>query len=190
MIRPVEQPDLDVERVSHGESLSIKKIYKLGIDKQQILLRSESDFRNIVLDMAKQARQSIRIYSPLLCHELFYKGELSQIASMLARRNKYTWIEILIFDPHRVIKHGHALLTISRRLPSSINIRIVDPEMRKLNHEFVLIDHEGVIYRQDYDKFEGRACFKDIAEYNRLGREFSAAWDSGLLDPNLRQLCI
>ena len=62
--------------------------------------------------------------------------------------------------------------------------------MRKLNHEFVLIDHEGVIYRQDYDKFEGRACFKDIAECNRLGRQFSAAWDSGLLDPNLRQLCI
>ena len=58
-----------------------------------------------------------------------------------------------ILDPHRVIKHGHALLTISLKLRSSIAIRIVDSEMRKLNHEFVLIDHEGVICSQDYDKF-------------------------------------
>ena len=81
-------------------------------------------------------------------------------------------------------------MTIFRKLRSSIDIRIVDPEMRKLNHEFVLIDHEGVIYHQDYDKFKGRACFQDIAECDRLERQFSAAWDSGLLDPNLRQLRI
>ena len=60
---------------------------------------------------------------------------------MLAGRNKYTWIEMVIFAPHRVIKHGHTLLTTSRKLPSSNDIRIVDPEMRELNHEFVLIDH-------------------------------------------------
>lgn len=190
MRKTVDLSDAEIEKEAHGESLGSEAIYKLGKDKQLILLRSENDFKNVVLDMTRQAKQSIRIYSPVLAHELFDSGELLQTCSRLARRNKHTKIEVLIFDPHRVIKNGHALLNISRKLPSSIGIRVVDPEMRQLNHEFVLVDNEGVIYRQEYDKFEGTACFMNITENNRLGRQYTAAWELGLLDPNLRQLRI
>ena len=75
MIQRVEQPDLDFERVSNVESLRSEPVYKLGIDKQQILLRGEADVREVVLDMAKQARPSIRNYSPLLCQQLFDNSE-------------------------------------------------------------------------------------------------------------------
>ncbi|MBT7371169.1 MAG: GNAT family N-acetyltransferase, partial [Gammaproteobacteria bacterium] len=185
----LDQEDDDLmERDAHGESLDSDVIYKLGVDKQLVLLRGESDFRNVILDMTRQARKSIRIYSPLLSHDLFDNAEFMQICSALARRNKYTRVEILVFDAHRVVKNGHALLNISRKLPSSIGIRIVDPEMRQLNHEYVLVDNEGVIYRQEYDQFEGTACFRNVTECNRLGRQFTASWESGLLDPNLRQL--
>ena len=186
--RPVEQPDLAVEVTTEGISVGQETNYRLGVDKQQILLRQESDFRNVLLDMASQAQQSIRIYSPLLCHELFDDPLLAEITSKLARRNKYTRVELLLFDPHRIVKHGHALLTIARKLPSSIGIKLVDPEMRQLNHEFVLVDNKGLIYRQEHDQFNGKACFLDISESNRLGRQFTAAWESGLFDPNLRQI--
>lgn len=189
MVLQIEEEDRDVEtRDAIGESLSSDVAYRLGEDKQLILLRREEDFRNVIIEMTRQAHQSIRIYSPLLAHELFDTPELMQICSRLARRNKYTRVEILVFDPHRIIKNGHVLLNISRKLPSSIGIKIVDPEMRQLNHEFVLVDNEGVIYRQEYDKYEGSACFNNITECNRLGRQFTASWESGLLDPNLRQL--
>lgn len=188
-MKPIEDNEVETWD-NHGESLGPDVVYQLGVDKQLILLRGEADFRDVILDMTRQAKQSIRIYSPLLSHDLFDNGELMQICSRLARRNRYTRIEMLVFDPHRVIKNGHALLNISRKLPSSIGIRIVDPEMRQLNHEYVLVDNEGVIYRQEYDKYEGTAYFMNITECNRLGRQFTAAWESGLLDPNLRQLRI
>jgi predicted GNAT family N-acyltransferase len=171
---------------AHDEDLT----YRLGEDKQLILLRRESEFRNIILEMAGQARRSIRFYSPFLTHNLLDTTELMTICSRLARRNKYTKIEILVFDPHRIIKNGHALLNLARKLPSSVGIKVVDPEMRQQNHEFILVDGAGFIYRPETDTFEGNACFSDITENNRLGRQFTASWESGLLDANLRQLRI
>lgn len=187
----LEPEDRSVQtRSDGGTAMDSDVTYQLGEDKQLILLRSESDFRNIILEMAGQARKSIRIYSPLLSHDLFDNAELMAICSRLGRRNKFTKIEILVFNPHRVIKNGHALLNIARKLPSSIGIKVVDPEMRQQYHEYVLVDGQGVIYRGEHDTFEGTACFQDITECNRLGRQFTASWESGLLDPNLRQLRI
>ena len=165
-------------------------MYRLGQDNKLLLLRKEEEFRNVILEMCKQATQAIRVYSPLLEHKLFDNLELMEICSALARRNKYTRVEILIYDSHRIIKNGHALLEISRKLPSSIGIRIVDPELRQLDHEFVLVDDYGVVYRRNAENYDGYANFNDLAECNRLGRMFKAAWESGLLDANLRQLRI
>jgi predicted GNAT family N-acyltransferase len=165
-------------------------LYRLGVDNKLILLRKEEEFRSIITEMCKQATQSIRIYSPVLEHKLFDNEELMEICSTLARRNKYTRIEILIFDSHRMIKNGHALLDISRKLSSSISIRIVDPELRGANHEYVLVDDHGIIFRHDYELFDGYANFSDLPECNRLGRAFRSAWESSLTDAYLRQLKI
>jgi hypothetical protein len=88
------------------------------------------------------------------------------------------------------VKNGHVLLEVARKLSSSIGIKIVHPELRSSNHEFIVVDGTGVIYRQDSEIYEGYANFRDIAENNRLRRLFRSAWDSGLRDPNLRQLKI
>ena len=152
------------------------------------MLRREEDYRNVILEMTKQAITFVRIYSPVLEHKLFDNIELREILSVLARKNRYTHIEILLHDSHRVTRNGHALLDISRKLSSSIKMKIVHPELRQLNHEYVLVDGAGIVYRRDFEAFDGYANFSDITECNRLGRQFNAAWESGLNDPNLRQL--
>jgi len=88
------------------------------------------------------------------------------------------------------VKNGHALLEISRKLPSSIGIRIVDPELRQFDHEFVLVDDYGLVYRRDAETWDGYANFSDLTDNNRLARSFKSAWESGLYDANLRQLRI
>ncbi|MCZ6504060.1 MAG: GNAT family N-acetyltransferase [Gammaproteobacteria bacterium] len=180
---PLQRPGVDGDHYSESEI-----IYKLGQDKKFILLRREEDYKNVILEMAKQAITSVRIFSPVLEHKLFDNIELREILSLLARKNRYTHIEILLYDSHRVTRNGHALLDISRKLPSSIKMKIVHPEFRQLNHEYVLVDGAGIVYRRDYEAFDGFANFSDITECSRLGRQFNAAWESGLSDPNLRQL--
>ncbi|MBD3646343.1 MAG: hypothetical protein HUJ31_02565, partial [Pseudomonadales bacterium] len=175
--------------VTWGEDYE-ESVYHLGKDNRILLLRREDEFARVTLEMARQATRSLRIYSPLLDHKLYDNRELREVCSALARKNRYTTVEILIFDSHRIVKNGHALLEISRKLSSSISIRIVHPDYRQMNHEYVLADGEGIIYRLDHEVYEGYANFYDVAENNRRGREFSAAWESSLNDPNLRQLKI
>ena len=164
--------------------------YRLGEDKKYILLRNEDDFRNIIMEMCQQATHSIRILSPFLDHKLFNSTELKEVFSALARRNKNTFIEILLYDSHRVVKNSHAILEISRKLPSSISFKIVHPELRQQNHEFVIVDGCGLVHRLDHEVYEGYANFRDVTEANRLTRQFVRAWESGLHDPNLRALRI
>ena len=188
--KPLEYEDVHEPQptAASGTSQEEQPIYGLGVDDGLILLRKEEEFRNIILEMCRQATQSVRIYSPLLEHKLFDSQELMEILSELARRNRHTRVEILVYDPHRMIKNGHALLEISRKLPSSIGIKIVDPELRQLDHEYVLVDSHGYIYRRNSEVWDGYANFNDLTECNRLGRAFKAAWQSGQLDPNLRRL--
>ena len=165
-------------------------VYKLGQDKKLILLRREEDYKNVILEMTKQVITSVRIFSPLLEHKLFDNSQLRETLSALSRKNRYTHIEILLYDSHRITRNGHALLELSRKLPSSIKMKIVHPELRRFNHEYVLVDGAGVVYRLDYEVYDGYANFSDVTECNKLGRQFTAAWESGLSDPNLRQLRI
>jgi len=181
---PLQAPGKDDHYTDSGIT------YQLGEDNNLIMLRREEDFRNIILEMAGQALLSIRIYSPLLEHKLFDSLELFETCSALARKNRHTSIEILLYEAHRAVKNGHALLEISRKLPSSIKMKIVHPDYRPLNHEYVLVDSAGVIYRHDHEDFDGYANFSDKTECARLGRQFQAAWESGLNDPDLRQIRI
>ncbi|MBL4680342.1 MAG: GNAT family N-acetyltransferase [Pseudomonadales bacterium] len=160
----------------------------LGEVNDFLILRSNEAFQNVIVDMCQQAKHSLHILSPFLDHALFDQLDLREICSALARKNKHTNIEILLFDPHRVIKNGHCLVELSRRLPSSMNIRIVDPEMRNSNHEYVIVDGRGYIYRQEVDLYDGCANFYDVTESNRLLRQFRRSWESSVADPNLRQL--
>lgn len=189
-VDPPGTDDIPMRQIESDRFDNDDVIYRLGEDKKLILLRSEDDFHNIIIEMCRQATQSIRIYSPVLEHKLFDEPQLRDICSALARRNKYTLVEMLLYDSHRVVKNGHCLLEIARRLPSSIRIRVVHPELRQQNHEYVLADSAGVIYRHDNEVYDGYANFSDIADGNRLARQFARAWDSSLHDPYLRTLKI
>lgn len=89
-----------------------------------------------------------------------------------------------------MVKNGHALLEISRKLSSSIHIRLVHADYRQMKHEYMLADDSGIIYRLDFETYEGYANFYDKTEVNRLTREFQRAWDTSYEDPDLRQLKI
>ncbi|MEJ6515000.1 MAG: hypothetical protein QNL97_02310, partial [Pseudomonadales bacterium] len=180
----------DQYQSTRGDKASDDLINKLGDANRLLRLGKEEDFRQVILEMCKQAVHSLRILSPVLDHRLFDNKQLMDICSALARRNRYTEIQILLYDPHRVINSGHALLEISRKLSSSISMKVVHPDLRQLNHEYILVDGEGIIQRQDFEVYEGSANFRDITENNRLGRQFRSRWESGLFDPNLRQLKI
>lgn len=199
MFRRLEREDLHAARGSsflesfEGDEYQgdgAKPGYVLGNTNQPLLLKSEDEFRDVSCDLADQARMSLKIWSPMLEHSLYDNPEFFDAVSRLARRNRHTEVQILIYDSHRMVKNGHAILELARRLSSSISIRIVHEDYRQINHEYLLADASGIVYRLDYEVFEGYTNYHDPTEVNRLRREFVRAWETGLYDPNLRQLKI
>jgi len=199
MFREIEQLDLQAARgTSYLEAIAgdeyqgdgARPSYVLGKTKRVLLLRSDSEFRDVICDLADQARMSLKIWSPLLEHGLYDNPEFHDAVARLARRNRHTKVQILIYDSHRMVKNGHAILELARRLSSSISIRIVHQDYRILNHEYLLADQSGIVYRLDYEVFDGYTNYHDMTEANRFSREFVRAWETGLYDPNLRQLKI
>lgn len=199
MFRELERADIHAARgisflqtVERGEYQGdgAKPDYVLGKTNQPLLLGSENEFRDVSCDLADQSVMSLKIWSPLLEHGLYDNPEFYAAVSRLARRNRHTEVQILIYDSHRMVKNGHAILELARRLSSSINIRIVHEDYRQINHEYLLADASGIVYRPDYEVFDGYTNYYDPTEVNRLRREFVRAWETGLYDPNLRQLKI
>jgi len=109
--------------------MDIDLTYELAYYKQLIKLCSESEFRKVILETTNRERGSIQVYSPLPTHDLFDHDKLRTICSGLGRRTKFRKIEILVFKLHRMIKNGYTLLNIARKLPASIQIKVVDPEV-------------------------------------------------------------
>lgn len=197
MNQDLQVVDVDQERADTasvltmpGDEYQADPSRKLGASNRVLLLRNADAFKEVILDLAMQTHLNLRIYSPLLDHRLYDDQALCEAISRLARLNKHTKIEILIYDSHRMVKNGHALLELSRRLSSIISIKLVHQDYRQMNHEYMLADQHGIIYRLDHEKFEGYANYHDLSEVNRLGKEFQRAWESALPDPNLRALKI
>lgn len=203
MFRPFKRSEESSDdRVASGRSLIDQlngeeyltdagaKRHTLGVSNRVLLLRQEEDFRTVCRDLAEQTQLNLRIYSPWLDHALYDNEQLYQTISRLARKNRHTQIRILIWNSHRMVKNGHALLEISRKLSSSIRIRLVHEDYRQMNHEYLLADDSGILYRLDFEIYEGYANYMDKSEVNRLGREFQRAWDSSYEDPDLRQMRI
>lgn len=181
--------ELDRQRVA-GEDEEDNVDGILGRSRRQLILRTEEEFCQTILDMCLQARMNIRIHSPLLDHKLYDKAELEACFSALARKNKYTFVEILVYDSHRMVKNGHHLLEISRKLSSSIKIKLAHPDYQSGNHEYLLVDNKGFIFRQNHERFEGIANYNNTTESDRYTRQFARSWESSLDDPGLRTLKI
>jgi hypothetical protein len=106
----------------------------------------------------------------------------------LALKNKHTRIEILLTDSRSLVEQGHLLLELSRRLPSSIQIKRAAPEQAASVEEVLLIDERTVFFRPNHSDYHAWACLDDILAARRLHEPFKVAWQNALEDPQLRVL--
>lgn len=170
----------------HPDATVLKNVSKGEIH----FIKTEEEAREAILQICNGARNSVRIHSPLLDHNLYHNQRLYESLSALARRNRYTHIDILIYDSHRIIKNTHLLLELSRKLSSSIKIKLVHPDYQQSYHDYVIADNNGIVFRQDHNNYDGFFNRNDPSMADRYSREFTRAWETGLEDPNIRALKI
>ena len=97
---------------------------------------------------------------------------------------------MLLKDAEPLIKYGHRLIELSRRLSSMIGIRTIHPHYREYNEAYMVFDERGIIKRRYADRYEGIANFNDPIQARELLTLFNEIWNISEPDPNLRRLHI
>ncbi len=147
-------------------------------------------FATLALELARSASRNLRIYSYYLDHDVFDNQAFTDAVSALARSGRYSDIRILISDPKPLVSRGHRLLQLSRRLSSSIAIRVLAEHPELPEATYVVRDNDGVIYKPDERSRDGFYEPGSRASAKKFVEGFDALWRWGERDPRLRQLTI
>lgn len=145
-------------------------------------------FSHLCVKHVNLAQRSVRIFSPDLDRDVYDNDELAHALAGLARRSRYSAVKILICDSRPLVKRGHRLLALSRRLSSSISIQKLEDHPDLPKEGFILCDDNVSLLKpldSDRDAIydpDSRARVKPYLE------RFDELWTRSRPDSELRVL--
>lgn len=134
--------------------------------------------------------REVRIYSPLLDHNLFEDDAVVEALSAFARGGPPATLNVLIHSSSLVVSRGHRLLNLARRLASKIAIRLVPDELQDEHRCFVLADHQAFFLLPDHQEYVGFSNRYDPVQATQLADRFDFLWQRAERDPELRALSL
>lgn len=159
-----------------------------GKDDTSWLFNSEDELIGAIDSLASQARQSLWIYDQFLDHDRYDRFRLREIISAVARRHRLSEVRLLIHDERPLVQRRHQLVELMRRLPSKIELRLMNPDYPAQTQAFILADRHALVYRHQFDTPDGFARFSDPGYNKRLRENFQRMWEAGRQSLELREL--
>jgi hypothetical protein len=158
----------------------------LGKSAGIIPLGDTEGFRKITRHMAEQATRQLDIFTYDLDSRVYDKKPFLKAVQELALSSRNARIRILLQNNDRVQKEGHRLVDLARKLPSRIEIRRPKPEYTDHGENFMVVDATGYVRRRQHNQYAGEADFNDRLKATSYRDLFSAIWESGEPDSELR----
>lgn len=162
----------------------------IGDHKQDISLSTREENQVATRTLASQAKKSMHIFSYQLNPAIY--GDMSFLESVtkLAIRSKYSKIQVLVVDTMPMVKHGHRIIETSRRVSSSIQIRKVHEDFKKMSNAFFIVDETALITRKVATRYEAMLNFTNSKESRILVKLFNEIWRRSNPEPMLKHLNI
>lgn len=164
--------------------------FTLGETHREFAAGSSGELRRICQHMVEQAKRSVHIVSRHMDPELYNHQEFIQTLSRLARRSKYTQIQVLVQDSTPAVKDGHRLIQLSQQLSSYVKIRKLHDDYKDYLRAFMVVDGTGFVLREFSDRYEATIDYYDPRQATELLKFFTEAWEISEPDPQLRRLYI
>lgn len=164
--------------------------YKLGDETGDLLLDSFEDNQQAALSLVRQGENTLDIFSRDLETRIYNTQEFSDAVKDLALKNKNVKIRILVIDPDFAIKHGHSLITLSRRLTSYIEVRTAHEDYASIPEAYLIVDHRGILHRKLATRYEGTVNYNLPMRAAELLRTFNEVWEKSKTYIDFKQLNI
>ncbi len=157
-------------------------------ERQRINLNSPEDFQTQVKLLVKRTQRKIRIFSDQLDPRIYDDEALYRLMFDFARAHPNAEIHILVKNPRLLVQNSHRLLRLYHHLPSRIQMKSLNPTIKTLHNEFLLIDQNSILYKQDSQRYAGYAVYHAPLEALELADNFDSMWERSEPDPELRRL--
>ena len=144
-------------------------------------------FRELACALCTSSTRYLKILSPNLDHTIFDSVEVAGAISALARGDSHSRVQILISDSRPILQKGHRLLSLSRRLPSSVIFRKLSDHPELKGQTVLVGDLDKVLFMPGeegpgfYDP-DSRASAKQFTD------KFDSLWERAIADPDFRRL--
>lgn len=162
----------------------------LGEDSDSWLFDSEAALIDLMDSIANQASQQLWLYDQHLEHDLYDRFRLREILSALARRHRFSEVRILIHDDKPLVKRRHQIIELMKRLPSKVELRLVNQDYPFEEQPFLIADRQAVLYRHEFGKPAGFAQLASSGRARLLAENYQRMWDAGTASKEFRQLSI
>lgn len=148
------------------------------------------DARSHALTLLLQARRSLCIYSPDLEPWLYHHSSVQDACTRFLLSNPKNQLRILVRDASRIVKEGHRLFSLSRRISSNLQIRKLHPDYAAEDVAFLLADDRGLLLRPEPALPAGYVLYNDPGRTRQRQTQFDQAWDTSITDPDLRSFLL
>ncbi|MCY1286028.1 hypothetical protein D9M68_414530 [compost metagenome] len=142
------------------------------------------------LALLQQTRRSLCLYSPDLEPWLYHHSSVQDACTRFLLASPKNQLRILLRNTGRIVKDGHRLLHLARRLPSSLHIRKLHPDYPAEDIAFLLADDRGLLLRPEPELPAGYALYDDPGRTRLRQAQFDQAWDTSITDPDLRSFLL
>lgn len=159
-------------------------------DSSSWQLETDGDWNAVMDTLSSQARRRLWLFEPTLDNNRYDREFLRDRFSELARRSRYSEIRLLISDDKPLVERRHRLVELLRRLPSHIQLRLVNSDYPMPSTSFALVDGSGVAFRHLAAEPRGFANFNAPGRVRPLADQFQQMWNVGQRSLELRHLSL
>lgn len=158
-------------------------------DPQRCTLETLDGFKHSCDQLLDQARRSVRILAPHFDLALLNRKPVADAIAQLSRTGRFAETRILFADSMLAMKHGHRLVELSRRLPSSIKLKQLPIDARNQQEAWIIADNTALIWRPHHERYaDGVWDQRNTEKTPQLCRQFDEWWELAQPDPELRRL--
>ncbi|MEZ5539732.1 MAG: GNAT family N-acetyltransferase [Pseudomonadales bacterium] len=152
-----------------------------------VRLQTTDEFRALSLELVKNARYGLIIFSEDLEDWLYDNDAFADAVMALVQKQRNTSVRILVRDTKPLIERGHRLLRLSHRAAEYIQIRKLPTTIAEKFPNYLITDDNGLLFRPDPQETQGIGYHDYRARVKPLLEEFKQLWSRATTPADLRQ---
>lgn len=161
---------------------------RLGQDAGPIALHGRQDNLLVCVHMLSQVRRELCLLTRDLDKPIYDQAPFLAGLKAFALRSHFSRARILLQDHEPVVKHGHRIVELVRRLSSSAEIRIPPEDWQNYPVNFLLADQDGYVKRELSSDYEATADYFAPLSVRKMRSLFDSIWEISQANSELRRL--